>query len=428
MESQYPKLLIISHNLYDINNNIGKTLVSLLNGWPKDRIAEIYFRNDPPSFNYCSQYYCITDKEVLKSVVSLHTIKAGSVVSKSDELKCSSAENKLYAFGNHRHPSVSLVRDYMWNMGNWKTKELRNWILNTVKPDLILFVPNEYCLAYKVALYVASLVNKPIVPFYMDDTFYFNVHTGIIDSFRRKQIRTLATKIHTYSKSILTICDYMSDVYEKHFKKQCYAFMNSVEISEPRGAKRLEEQVLLTYMGNLHSNRWKSLVEIGKALESIEKEKGIHCIVNIYSTSYLEEAMKDAFNSVHTLNYVGNIPFSQLRAKRAESDILLHVEAFDKRSVDSLMLSLATRIPEYLSTGVPIFAYGPACLSTMRYLTNFDLAQVCYDKEDIVNQLSVLLSDENRRNDLALRGFERAKTYHDRKKVSAHFQEILKNY
>ena len=138
--------------------------------------------------------------------------------------------------------------------------------------------------------------------------------------------------------------------------------------------------------------------------------------------------MKDAFNSVHTLNYVGNIPFSQLRAKRAESDILLHVEAFDKRSVDSLMLSLATRIPEYLSTGVPIFAYGPACLSTMRYLTDFDLAQVCYDKEDIVNQLSVLLSDENRRNDLALRGFERAKTYHDRKKVSAHFQEILKNY
>ena len=87
---EYPKLLIISHNLYDVNNNIGKTLVSLLEGWPKDRISEIYFRNDPPSFNYSSQYYCITDKDVLKSVLTLHTVRAGSVVRSSNDLSCSS--------------------------------------------------------------------------------------------------------------------------------------------------------------------------------------------------------------------------------------------------------------------------------------------------------------------------------------------------
>lgn len=428
MESQFPKLLIISHSLYDSNNNIGKTLVSLLKGWPKDRIAEIYFRNDSPSFNYSSEYYCITDKYILKSVLSCHTISAGSVIRKSDELSCSSTENILYAFGNHRHPSVSLIRDTMWDLGNWKTKELRNWVLHTVKPDLILFVPNDYCLAYKVALYVSSLVDKPIIPFYMDDPFYFDIHTGIIDSFRRRQIRSLAVKIHKHSKNILTICDYMSLVYEKKFKLKCQAFMNSVEISEPSGKKELSNPVVLTYMGNLHSNRWKSLVEIGKALETIEKEKGIRCVVNIYSTTYLEKAMKNAFLSVSTLNYIGEIPASQLKEKRAESDILLHVEAFDKRSVNSLMLSLATRIPEYLSTGVPIFAYGPANLSTIRYLTDFDLAQVCYDKKDLISQLSVLLNDANRRNDLASRGFERAKEYHDRNKVATNFQEILRNY
>lgn len=428
MESQYPKLLIISHNLYDINNNIGKTLVSLLQSWPKDRIAEIYFRNDSPSFNYSSEYYCITDKDVLKSVLSFHAISAGAVIDKSDDLSCSSAENKLYAFGNHRHPAVGLIRDVMWNMGNWKTNMLRNWVLHTVKPDLILFVPNDYCLAYKVALYVSSLINIPIIPFYMDDPFYFDVHTGIIDSYRRKQIRSLAFRIHKHSKSILTICDYMSRFYEKKFKMKCQAFMNSVEISEPRGYKELSDPVILTYMGNLHSNRWRSLVEIGQALETIEKENGIHCVVKIYSTSYLEDVMKKAFLSVHTLNYIGEIPSSQLMEKRKESDILLHVEAFDKRSVDSLKLSLATRIPEYLSSGVPIFAYGSSELSTIRYLTDFDLAQVCYDKEDIINQLSTLLSDAKRRNDLAIRGFERAKKYHDRKKVASHFQEILKEY
>lgn len=428
MESRFPKLLIISHNLYDTNNNIGKTLVSLLRDWPKDRIAEIYFRNDPPSFNYSSEYYCITDKEVLKSVLSFHTISAGSIISKSDELSCSSTENILYAFGNHRHPSVSLMRDTMWDLGNWKTRQLRNWVLNTVKPDLILFVPNDYCLAYKVALYVSSLVDKPILPFYMDDPFYFDVHIGIVDSYRRKQIRSLAEKIHKHSKSILTICDYMSRVYEKKFNMECQAFMNSVEISYPRGQKELSNPVILTYIGNLHSNRWLSIVEIAMALKQIELTKKIKSIIRIYSSSYYEDRIQKAFSSVNNIQFLGNLHHSLVRDKEMESDILLHVEAFDKKSLASTKYSLSTKIPECLSSGVPLFAYGPDSVASIKYLKENDLAQVCCDKKDIISQLSVLFIDANRRNDLASRGFERTKEYHDRGKVAIHFQEIVQNY
>ena len=77
-KEQYPKVLIISHNLYDVNNNIGKTLVSLFKGWPKEKLSQIYFRNDMPSFNYCKQYYCITDKEIFFSALYAGRKKAGN--------------------------------------------------------------------------------------------------------------------------------------------------------------------------------------------------------------------------------------------------------------------------------------------------------------------------------------------------------------
>lgn len=423
----FPKLLIISHNLYDTRNNIGKTLVSLLRGWPKEQLAQIYFRNDTPSFNYCSQYYCITDKDVLKSVATCHAIKAGRIVEQKNTPVLSDAENKLYAIGNHRHPSVSLIRDTMWDLGCWGTKMLDHWITEDVRPDLLLFVPNDYCLAYKVALHIRQLAQCPIVPFYMDDSFYYDVDTNLVDKFRRLQIRKLASKINAHSECLLTICDYMSDVYEARFGKKCVAFMNSVEISEPRGAKELGNPVVFTYMGNLHSNRWMSIVEIGKALEIIEKQKGLACTLRIYSCSYLEPRMKEAFDSVSTIDYVGEIPGSELQKKRFEADVLLHVEAFDQRSVNSLMLSLATRIPEYLSTGIPIFAYGPDCLSTIRYLKDNDLAQICHKKKDLVDQLYNMVHNKKRCGELSERGFERAWMYHDITKKSEEFQEILKN-
>ena len=70
---EYPKILIICHNLYDVTNNIGKTLVSLMDGYPKDKIAQLYFRNDAPSFQYCSNYYkTYSGKKVSNNYKYLH--------------------------------------------------------------------------------------------------------------------------------------------------------------------------------------------------------------------------------------------------------------------------------------------------------------------------------------------------------------------
>lgn len=427
-EQIYPKLLIISHNLYDTSNNIGKTLVSLLSGWPKDKIAQIYFRNDTPSFNYCSQYYCITDKDILKSAMTCRIKKAGNKVQSFTDLLLSGTENNLYTIGNHRSPFISFVRDNLWKVADWKTQKLENWLTNEVKPDLILFVPNDYCLAYRVALYVHGIVNKPIVPFYMDDAFYWKCHIKGIDNLRRKCLWKLALRIHEYSKDILTICDYMSEEYQELFKRKCWAFVNSVKIVAPRQNDQLHNPIVLTYLGNLHSNRWRSLVEIGESLVKIEKDNGITCRLHIYSGSILEVNMKKAFDSISTIEFKAAVPASQVRRLQLLSDILIHVEAFDERSVYSTRLSLSTKIPEYLSTGVPVFAYGPLSIASMRYLTDNNLSQVCYESTDLYDALLELITNKQKRDFFSLNGVARALQYHNIDNVSQIFQNLLIQY
>ena len=128
---KYPKLLVICHNILEDTNNIGKTLISLLSGWPKDRLCQIYLRDDIPSFKYCNNYYRIIDKDILKSyfkgrknVGCVFNSSLNNLTSKKDM----SNEQTFYNLGNKRIPIVSLCRDLLWKRKSWRNDRLDKWL------------------------------------------------------------------------------------------------------------------------------------------------------------------------------------------------------------------------------------------------------------------------------------------------------------
>lgn len=423
-KEQYPKVLIISHNLYDVNNNIGKTLVSLFKGWPKEKLSQIYFRNDMPSFNYCKQYYCITDKEIFFSALYAGRKKAGNCLYEDMQFCVSEAETNLYSIGNKRKPIVSLIRDMIWNIGNWKNEKLDKW-LKEVSPDIILFVPNDYCLAYNVALYVEKVTKKRIIPFYMDDSFYYNCKTTLIDYIRRRKLRKLASCVHNYSDKIFTICDYMSEEYQKRFHKKCFAFMNSVNIETKKKNSERVDPYVISYLGNLHSNRWESIVEVGLAIDNIVEKYNKKIEFRIYSGSLLDKSMKKSFDKIKSIRFMGRIEDSQVREKQLQSDMLVHVEAFDRKSVNSTRLSLSTKIPEYLSSGVCVFAYGPASISSIKYLKEYNLAQVCSNPKEIEQKLYEIIFDADKRKKYIENGVQCVNNKHNIAQVALEFQKLI---
>lgn len=64
---EYPRVLVIAHNPFSDTQNNGKTLSAFFNGWPKDKLAQIYLTPDKPDYTVCENFFRITDLEVLKS-------------------------------------------------------------------------------------------------------------------------------------------------------------------------------------------------------------------------------------------------------------------------------------------------------------------------------------------------------------------------
>ncbi len=428
--NQLPRLLIISHNLYDVTNNVGKTLISLLSKWPKDKISSIYFRNEKPHEFYCKNYYLLDDKAVLKSLFSLGIYKAGESFN-SDSLiinSCTEVERKLYQLGNKRNSLVSLSRDIMWHVGFWKNAKLRSW-LNEVNPEIILFVPNEYELAFDVLDYVHKIVAAPIITYYMDDVFYYGQKTKGINRYRRHRLLRKGYKCAQISEGLFTTCDLMSSEYNKLFSLQCTDFGNCVNLMNQNTTNdKKGDEVAISYIGNLHSNRWKALIDVGDALSKIKGITGGNPILHIYSASDITEEIKNRLVNNDSIRFEGAISYEEVRKIQSSSDILVHVEAMDEKSKQSTRLSVSTKIFEYLSVGKPIFAYGPDDIASIQYLNNTGAAVIANNRREIEKKLQLLLSSESYRLQLGKNGIDYAKKHCDREKESMRFANALIDY
>lgn len=429
METEFPRLLVISHNLLDVSNNVGKTLISLLKGWPKDCLYSLYFRNEKPSNYYCDSYYLIHDKDVIKGLLSLGFYKPGIAFSTNEDVNGnnsnSQAENALYKLGNKRKSVISLLRDIIWKLGSWKNNQLKDW-LRSVNPDIILFVPNDYELAYDVLFYVNKFTNAKLITYYMDDAFYCNQKIFGVNKYRRKRLMECGIECSKISEKLFTTCDMMSIEYEHLFKIKCIPFGNSVKIVEKNFEKKNNnKRIAISYIGNLHSNRWKSILEIGNALENINHENHTDYLIDVYSASLLDVAVLNDFNKSPAINFWGAVNVEQVRKIQEESDILVHVEAFDEKSVSSTRLSVSTKIFEYLAVQKPILAYGPSEIASMRYLQCTGAAVCCFSKDALINSLSSLLFSDVKRQELSKNAKEFVRVNCDPEKQNCRFREEI---
>lgn len=412
----YPKLLIISHNLYENTNNIGKTLVSLLKKWPKERICQIYLRDDQPSFQFCDSYYRILDKEVLKHKYKKKT-QVGKPVEPSFKSEQDTNEEKMYYIGNKRYPLISLIRDFLWKGQSWKNSELNEW-LKKESPDLILFVPNDYELIYPIVEYISTYLSIPVFSYYMDDAFYMAGAISLVDLIRRKKIRKRGKKLLSKYNKIFSISPKMSEEYAKDYSIECITLMNSVSFDNVEQVEK-NDNIAFSYVGNLHSNRWKALIDIGKALRQIDEKYTI----DIYTQTQLSERIIKKMESVKNIRFMGSVKPSEINNVFNKSLFLLFVEAFDRKSVLSTRLSLSTKIPEYLASKTPIFAYGPNNISSIEYLKNNNLAFVCSERENLKQSLENALSSNIQ--DLVEKSYQFAYEKHNIEKNSQLFCESL---
>lgn len=390
------KILIISHNVLSMSSSMGKTLANFLTEIAPENVAQLYFHTEVPTSNASKNYFRITDFDMLKKRKTV----IGDTFT-SEDIKCELAservdsgyEAQIYQFCRQRKPYMYIGRNIVWSTKKWHNKKLLEWIDN-FNPDVIFFASGDYVFSYKVAMSIAEYKNIPIVTYVCDD-YYFVKRKSVSPLYYVNRIQYKATlkKLFAKHKNAIAICDIITNDYNKEFNINCKTIMTSswLDAFEPKSA---DGDVVISYLGNMGYNRYLQLVEIGRALQEISDGK---LFVDVYSSEIRKE-ITDLLTKENGIRFHGNVSYNKVVDVMRNSDILIHTEAFDKINRDKVRYSVSTKIADTLKCGRCLFAYGPADVASIEYLTNNDCACVAVSKSELKDKLSNIVFNEASRN------------------------------
>ena len=382
--------------------NNGKTLSALFSSYPSCSISQLFFGKDNPDYSICQRYYRVTDEDVIKSIVSKNK-NCGSDLSED----CKKVSGKLSSF-NSRFFRTSFfrgIRELIWAIGSWKSESLIKW-LDDQKPEVVFFLAGDSCFAYSIAEYICDRYSSKLIVYLTDDYILprrtLSPFWWIKRWFLVKKMKEAIGRANQF----ITISEEMRSIYRAIFNKDSCVFLNmsqSMKINyiNPREKDYIE----LIYAGGLHLNRWKTIRLLSRKLEIFNQNYSGRkkVLLKIYTSRELDKKIRRKFEIEGTCVYSGRLNGDQLRIALNMTDIAVHVESFDSKSIESTRLSISTKIPEYLSLGKPILAIGPGEISSMIYLD--DAAFIIKSPTQLQEQLEEFIFDEQ----LLLQYAEKAK-------------------
>jgi hypothetical protein len=149
--------------------------------------------------------------------------------------------------------------------------------------------------------------------------------------------------------------------------------------------------------------------------------------LQIYSNNKPDEKIFKKLDIPNASKFCGSLKSNELMVVLNKCDIPVHVESFDKKSIQATLLSISTKIPEYLSLEKPILAIGPKEVASMEYLEN--VAFCINEPTDVFEKIQKLFRDQNLRSNLAMISSEKYHSDHDLKNNTALVrQEIMRLY
>ncbi len=418
------KILILSHNPISTYNNMGKTLSTLFSQFEKSELCQFYIYPSTPDTDKCNSYYRTTDYDILTSFVKFKV--NGSVVFPETEQHTLYDNSKAADFNKKqgaRSDFKNFIRDCAWSLSHYFTKDLSAW-LEREAPTAIFLSPGYAKFIYDIALKISKKLNIPIITYICDDYYFVNEPKGLLGKLQLFLLRKKTDKLMKKTSHLITICDDIKELYEKKFGVPASVVMtgNSYGVSESISVSDAPKAIC--YFGNISCNRHVSLAEIGRALDRLNETLGASYSLKIYTGEKNPDILR-AFDGIKSISLCGFISGREFEETLRVSDMLLHTEAFDEKSIDLVKHSVSTKIADSLASGIPLFAYGPKEVASMEHLIKNDAAITCTSQDELEKTLSAAFDDADLRRRAAENGLETARKYHDAAKNSREIKAMF---
>ena len=416
------KLLLISHNPFSSYQSMGKTFVSLFSAFPKEQLCQLYIYPSFPDVDAVASCYRITDRDAIKRVFPF--AKAGGEVSPrpySGSMIENETDKKFYAKSSNNQPVKRLLRDLVWKLSCWYTKDLQRW-LDREKPDCIFLAPGYAKFIYDIALTVSRKRNIPVITYICDDNYFLSEPKTAAGRLWLRLLQKKTRQIMDGSRLVVAISQEIAQQYSKEFSIKSEVIMTGASISIAETLPQRKEIKTFSYFGNLDLNREKSLAQIGRVLDEINAQRGTDLRLNIHTGDETPAEFAD-IKSIHMGGFLVGDAFKNAFNS---ADCLVHAEAFDEENRDLVKGSVSTKIADSLASAIPLLAYGPAGIASIEHLRRNDCAFVAGSVEELKTVISVLLEDGEERSRISANAKAAAERYHETSANSEKLRAIVK--
>ncbi len=413
LQLSYPKVLIITRNGWN-SNCTGNTLSNFFEGWPKEKIANAFFRAENIDNNVCTEYYKVTEYELVKKFFCKKNIgkhikdyKVEENVVSASEIDDTNITKSYYSFfSKHRWNAVIWLRDILWGFNGWKNKKYDDF-LEDFSPDVIYMPCYDSVYMHRILRYTAKKTGARVVMFTGDDTYTLKQFSlSPLFWMNRFINRYTMRKSLKITETLFVISELQKTEYDKIFKRDCVILRKGGNFNldfSPKDDYKLP--IKLVYTGNIHLGRWKTLAKLVDAIKEINSD-GKKLEIDIYSLSSKSNKMIQALNVDGCSKLMP--PATDLEIKQAleDADILVFVEPFELKERLKWRLSFSTKIVDYLSSSRAILAIGPENLSSMDFLKRNDAAFCVNSCSELKSKLEYILNTSGIIDDYAKKAWK----------------------
>ncbi len=418
------KILIISHTPITTKDNMGKTFRSIFSSFDAEELCQFYIYPSYPDDFYCSSFYRVTEKDLLKSAFPGGRVDESKIHS-GQRLYEKAGDEGFYRNVKNKSAFRRIARDLLWFFGNWYNGKLKSW-LDAEKPTHIFLSPGPSGFIYSICLKIAKEYDLPIITYLCDEYYFVKPGKTLLEKIQQKHLKNNIRKVIKRSSHILAISKEMKEIYAAHFSVPATLLMTGSEKEISFCKKENGESKNISYFGNIRLNRVISLSQIGMALDHINSRRGTDVILNIY-TGEKDRSFLSCFDGIKCIRLHGFLSGEDFIKAMEQADVLIHTEAFDEDSIDRVRHSVSTKIASALSSGIPLFAYGPKEVSSMKHLMENGCAVCATEKSELEEKIVALLDSPHLREECVLKAQLTAKKYHNSGDNSKMLYDLIKN-
>ncbi len=423
-EEKLPKVLAISLSTWRKDSGI-HTQTDLFKFWDPERLAQIYTKSDLPNTPVCNRFFQISENAVIHSVLNRKPVGKRVENGGDADSRAVQQEQKLYAKA-HKKKSwfFTLVRELVWDLGCWKTKELERFVQD-FDAD-VYFVP-IYPVVYmgKIQLYLLKKFPKPYVCYLADDNYSYMVcGKNLFAYIHRFFLRRVVKKLAVNCNEMFTITRTEAEDTDNQFGTHSVVLTKGIDYTNLKFEEKIPvNPIRMVYTGNLLIGRASSLVAISKALKEINKD-GPVAKLDIYSPTVLDDETMKYLNS-NGCHYCSAVPKDEVKDIQKNADVVVFVESLEPKHRYAARLSFSTKLTDYFASGKCIFAIGDEHIAPIEYLAENDAAVIATDYKHIEQQLRLLLNSPDKIVEYGRKAFECGRRNHEKSVVKKKFIDTI---